>query len=186
MLGDRAFIARLLTQFRESEAGLAQEIQRALDMGDAAEARRLAHRLKGVAGNLRAAAIFEAACGIEALIDGPRAPDASAVKGPLDALRRALAQLSAEIDAARAAPTPAVSAASAAPLDARALSDRLAPLCALLEACDLAADDLWAELSDDVGCRDAGVRERVDSAVEALRYDEARALLREFAARLAG
>ncbi|MFN3615944.1 MAG: response regulator, partial [Rubrimonas sp.] len=65
ILGDPVFVARLLNQFRDNEAAVADALDAALRAGDRAEAARLAHRLKGVAGNLRAHAVFAAAAALE-------------------------------------------------------------------------------------------------------------------------
>jgi CheY-like chemotaxis protein/HPt (histidine-containing phosphotransfer) domain-containing protein len=186
MLGDRAFIARLLLQFRDGETGLADQIDAALAADDVAEARRLAHRLKGVSGNLRAAAVFAAATALEKAAS-PAAPGAGAALAPLAAaLREALARVAEDIDAARRRSAPPREAARIPPLTAPNLATRLSHLANLLDACDLTAEDVWLDLAGAMRAHDAAAASAMDEAIEALRYADARMialnLIRELSA----
>jgi HPt (histidine-containing phosphotransfer) domain-containing protein len=97
----------LLRQFASQQAGAIGEIRAALAANDAESATRLAHTLKGVAGNLGARDVHVAAAAVETLLrDG----------SPADAANRALAQLAAVLDPllARLRAAFAMSTASAA------------------------------------------------------------------------
>ncbi|MCA9658717.1 MAG: PAS domain-containing protein [Myxococcales bacterium] len=95
-------LGELLESFvRESEACL-EDVKQAGAVGDAAELRRLAHLLKGIARNVGADALAGRASALEALRDDTRA---GALIDPLvDELRAVIAQLDARRSAA---PTPA-------------------------------------------------------------------------------
>ena len=77
----------------------------------------------------------------------------------------------ARCEAAPVEPSPA-SATQAAGSIARRLDD----LITLLRQQDLAAEDVWADLAGAVRARDPEAARRLDLAVDALRYDEARTI----------
>jgi PAS domain S-box-containing protein len=65
-LGDNlGLYRRILKMFREENAGVTQEIRRAIQTEDLSQARRLAHTLKGVAGTIGANLLMEAARDLE-------------------------------------------------------------------------------------------------------------------------
>ena len=66
--GNRKLYRKLLRQFSEQQGGVMGQITAALDQGDRALAERLAHTLKGVAGNIGAKPIQSAAGALEKLI----------------------------------------------------------------------------------------------------------------------
>ena len=68
--GDAALLRLLLNQFDEQFGGVAREIAQLLESGEREEARKLAHTLKGVAGNLGAVELYACA---EAIDKGIRA-----------------------------------------------------------------------------------------------------------------
>jgi PAS domain S-box-containing protein len=63
--GNRALYRRILTKFREGQTGIVEEIRIAQQAGDSELATRLAHTLKGVAGNIGAQELFTAAADVE-------------------------------------------------------------------------------------------------------------------------
>ncbi|TAN49603.1 MAG: response regulator [Methylococcaceae bacterium] len=63
--GNRALYRRLLSRFYRHNRTAAEEIKTALQSGDGERAHRLAHTLKGVAGNLGAKSLFTAAAKLE-------------------------------------------------------------------------------------------------------------------------
>jgi signal transduction histidine kinase/DNA-binding response OmpR family regulator/HPt (histidine-containing phosphotransfer) domain-containing protein len=75
----------LLGRFADSQAQTVREIRAALSGNDTATAKRLAHSLKGAAGNLGAAALAEAAANAESAIDRNQR-----VEPALDALSKSL------------------------------------------------------------------------------------------------
>jgi signal transduction histidine kinase/DNA-binding response OmpR family regulator/HAMP domain-containing protein len=103
--GNRKLYLKLLRQFEEQQGPAVGEISVALSRGDAAMAERLAHTLKGVAGNIGAKAVQHAAGILEKLIrdkaDGRALESAgqrvSAALGPVvSQLRAVLSSTAAE------------------------------------------------------------------------------------------
>jgi CheY-like chemotaxis protein/HPt (histidine-containing phosphotransfer) domain-containing protein len=97
--GNRRLYRSLLEQFAEKQAGVAAQIAGALEHGDRAVAERLAHTVKGVAGNIGIGRVQAAAAAVERGIrEGDAAgptllADLDAALGPqLEAIRRALAE----------------------------------------------------------------------------------------------
>jgi two-component system sensor histidine kinase/response regulator len=87
--GNARLYVNLLCQFANQQAGAIGEIRAALARNDAQSATRLAHTLKGVAGNLGARDVQDAAAAVEKLLrDGSEA----------DVTNRALAQLASVLD----------------------------------------------------------------------------------------
>ena len=68
--GNKKLYRKLLRQFSNTEADAAQRIASALAENDRALAERLAHTVKGVAGNIGAAAVQNAAAHLEKAIEG--------------------------------------------------------------------------------------------------------------------
>jgi len=66
--GDSRLYASLLRQFVKGHAGAAKEIEAGLKRGDDAVAERVAHSVKGVAGNIGATAVQAAAAEVEKAI----------------------------------------------------------------------------------------------------------------------
>jgi two-component system, sensor histidine kinase and response regulator len=128
--GNRKLYVKILRQFIEQQGPAAGEISVALGRGDAPLAERLAHTLKGVAGNLGARPIQAAAAAVEKLIRA-RAK-AEEVESARHQLAVVLDPFVAELEAALNATAPqipaAVSAPAADPAQARAAAAQLARL----------------------------------------------------------
>lgn len=131
--GNRKLYVKLLRQFDSQQAGVVKEIRTALTQGDTATALRLAHTLKGVAGNLGAKPVQSAAGVVEKLLkDG----------APVDALESALGQLAATFDPFSAQLHVALAARVAArssvptvtPAQTRAVAAELAKLLAAFDS----------------------------------------------------
>jgi two-component system sensor histidine kinase/response regulator len=97
--GNRRLYLRLLRQFLDQEVDAPRAIDEALSHGDSALAERLAHTVKGVAGNLGAHGVQQAAAALEKAIregdaesEVPSARNAfaTALTGLLDRLRAAM------------------------------------------------------------------------------------------------
>jgi two-component system sensor histidine kinase/response regulator len=93
--GKGAIYLNLLRSFRTRHKEVATEIRKALDAGDAATARRLAHTIKGVAGTLGAVAVQAAGETVEHALrdDRPRAETETSIallEGAVKALVAAL------------------------------------------------------------------------------------------------
>lgn len=94
--GNEALLLRLLGEFRREQAGAAEAMDQAIRAGRLGEAERLAHTLKGVAGNLGAKRLHaEAALLEKALAQGTPA----AVAGLAETLRATLAAIRAQATA---------------------------------------------------------------------------------------
>jgi two-component system, sensor histidine kinase and response regulator len=146
--GNRTLYAKLLRQFADEQGGYPARISAALAQGDAAVAERLAHTLKGVAGNIGARAVQAAAGVLEKLIrDRAGAAEVeSAGQRLVDVLDPLVAGLrSAPKQPAPPAPpgTPAPPAAS--PEESRRRGEQLARL--LSEFDPAAADFIEANLA---------------------------------------
>jgi two-component system, sensor histidine kinase and response regulator len=96
--GNRKLYLKLLREFIEQQGTAADEIARALTAGSIDAAERLAHSLKGVAGNLGATRVQSAASTLEKLLRG-RAP-AKDVDAAREQVAAALAPLTAELQTA--------------------------------------------------------------------------------------
>jgi signal transduction histidine kinase/DNA-binding response OmpR family regulator len=94
--GNQALYQKLLRQFVDQQASAVMQIQDALDKKDVALAERLAHTLKGVAGNIGATHVQSAAGALEkAIRDGAPATDTqSAIRQVGAAMAPILAEIS--------------------------------------------------------------------------------------------
>ena len=87
MAGNRKLFRRLLIRFREENLHMDQAIQQAIESGDMQTASRLAHSLKGVAGNLWINTLHQAASTLETAIKrGDASPEGGAMTAFCDLL----------------------------------------------------------------------------------------------------
>jgi HPt (histidine-containing phosphotransfer) domain-containing protein len=143
--GNQALYVRLLRQFLEGHAAAAQQVRESLERGEKATAERLAHTVKGVAGNLAAGPVQAAAGAVEkAIRDGAEPALVETLRKRLaDALARFSAALRPALDAlaAEAAPERRADAPSAS--DPAALRTLVKRWSRLLADCDASSlDDL--------------------------------------------
>ena len=92
--GDEDLLHMLLDEFAKQFAGAIGELRAAIEQGDAELARRLAHTLKGAAGNLSAQDLQQAALALEEEFKAGRL---AGQDEPLAVVERALAELMASI-----------------------------------------------------------------------------------------
>jgi len=135
--GNRKLYVKLLRQFAEQQGPVVGQISAAQAQGDVALAERLAHTLKGVAGNIGAKPVQAAAGALEKLIRehaaGAEVETArSAVAAVLDPL---LVQLRTTLGSP-AAQTPAPESASTPPVDPEQVRAAAAQLAKLLSEFD--------------------------------------------------
>jgi signal transduction histidine kinase/DNA-binding response OmpR family regulator/HPt (histidine-containing phosphotransfer) domain-containing protein len=131
--GNRQLYVRILRQFVEQQGPAADQIAEAVARQDYVVAERLAHTLKGVAGNIGAAAVQSAAGALERLIrDRAQAGDVETARRQVGSLLTPMvAAMQAALGAPEAAPvTPPPASASANPAAAREAAARLAALLA--------------------------------------------------------
>ncbi len=143
--GNRKLYVKLLRQFLEQEGVVLAQISAALIQNDLALAERLAHTLKGVAGNIGAKSVQAAAGAVEKRIrDGAASGELEVANRQLAAqLEPLLAQLPralAEPDLAQAGP-----AAPPEPIDPGRSRDAAAQLTRLLSEFDPGAADFIEE-----------------------------------------
>ncbi len=135
-MGDEKLYLRLLNKFLEGQQDFVAQFVQSLDGGDDTAPERLAHTLKGVAGNIGARSVQAAAQELEL---------ACQQQAPREVLERLLASVLVELDPLLAAlralgAGAAATESSAAPSNADAPLERLR---ALLADSDSEAADLW-------------------------------------------
>ncbi|MFQ5642279.1 MAG: response regulator, partial [Thiogranum sp.] len=111
--GNTKLYRNILRKFRDSQAHAGDDVMTALEQGDHETAQRLAHTLKGIAGNVGASGLQEAAGRLERAIKD-RNGDAGTL---LDALRPVLAQVMASLDLLHENPQPTPDTMTDEPLD---------------------------------------------------------------------
>ncbi|MBF0627119.1 MAG: PAS domain S-box protein [Magnetococcales bacterium] len=144
MVGKRALYGSMLRKFVAGQQDAPARIREALAAGDRETAERLAHTLKGTAGNIGAGGIQEQAGLLEAAIKENRPPER---------LLTALATLETDLDALIAAlvvalpeesrEAPAAPAAPVGPVDPELFRNRVMALGRFLAEDNSDATDLW-------------------------------------------
>ena len=141
LMGDRALYLQILHRFRQRYHDAADRVREALAAGDAAEALRIAHTLKGAAGMIGAQQVYVLAAALESACAVPTPPDDGHAV-PLVRLEQALRSLLMMVDnvleSADLPPAPAA-VAEPHPPSTRMLVQHLARL---LEEGDGAAIDV--------------------------------------------
>jgi len=175
MGGNKALYLKILRKFRDSQADAVKRIRSAAGAGDMERAGREAHTLKGLAGNVGAQPLYQAAERVERLFRNAEAGDS---------IRNALTDLDTELSGVtvalgRLAANDAASA-SGKTSDIARVPKLLVKLRGLLESDDADATDVVDELtslmvSSDYARHIARLAERVDE----YDYDEALELLEE-------
>ena len=183
LAGNRALYEKLLRQFVEQQAATPDRIAERLASGDHAEAERLAHTLKGVAGNLGAGDVQAAAAELEKAIasrseaaytETLRQRVAEQLAGLIDRLRPALAAQALTASAGRAP--------SAAPIEPAALAALVAQMRKLLDEFDPGAADLLEAHRDAFGSVFTGDDlAAFDQHVQGYAFSDAQALLEQAA-----
>jgi HPt (histidine-containing phosphotransfer) domain-containing protein len=128
--GNRKLYLKLLRQFVEQQGPVVGEITAALAAGDVALAERLAHTLKGVAGNIGAKSVQSAASDLEKVIrsKAPTTEVESAKQQVTAALDPLIAGLNAGLGSAAAQPVVAAPATMVDPAKAREAAAQLGKL----------------------------------------------------------
>ncbi|MES9935621.1 MAG: response regulator [Sedimenticola sp.] len=143
--GNLKLYMQLLKKFRKNQAGAADEVIQSLEAGDPDTARRIAHTLKGVSGNLGARRLFEAARDLEECI---KKDDGACVQRQMPEVREALGQILEAIEKlGRPADTPAAKQV-VDDADMEEIGAHLKELGALLADADTAAGRYLADLME--------------------------------------
>jgi two-component system sensor histidine kinase/response regulator len=139
--GNRRLYARLLRQFVDGQGDAAKRIRESLEGGDRAVAERLAHTVKGTAGNLAAAPVQAAAGALEkAIRDGDAPASVESLRTALDdALGRFASALGPWLT--EQAPEAAPAATDSVPADPAALKGVVERWSRLLAECDAGTSD---------------------------------------------
>jgi two-component system, sensor histidine kinase and response regulator len=174
--GSSALYVGLLQKLVRTYADTPQQIAQALQDGETALAERLAHTLKGVAGNLGATAIQQCAAALEQGLRSGLAPHL--VQEALPATAQAVQQL---LVALRQVLDPLVGVAPAVPAPWSAAQDQAAAqtlqaIQQLLRADDAAAQELWHSHRS-VLHRLVHRATEVEAAIEGFDFEQALALL---------
>jgi hypothetical protein len=186
-MGNQTLLCKLLGDFLEHHAAVVAEIRAALDRDDAVAARRLAHTIQGVAGNLSMTDVFACARTAETLI---QEADQARIPVALERLDHAIqAVMPSVARLLKAGPVPMRPAAVAAPspLDAARVGSLIAELDRSLRRNSLTARKqcgaLASALAGGSGDLSASV-EQLEACLARLDFRQARTLLAQVAARL--
>lgn len=174
--GKRPLLRKLIVGFAQGFADAVPTLRRQIAQGALAEARRLAHTLKGVAASLEIGTVAAAAAAIEALLaDGSPPQD---IEERLDALERLLSPaLAAAASLTPSTPAAAVPAAAPAP-DSAAVEGAGEALRTALKRRSLGARASFDKLAQALGLSaEAALAHPVKIALDRLDYAGALALL---------
>jgi HPt (histidine-containing phosphotransfer) domain-containing protein len=152
--GNAALYRRILTKFREGQSGVVQAVRAARQAGDTELAVRLAHTLKGVAGNIGAKVLFAAANDLEqALKNDPEAdiePLLAGIDVQLEPLLSAIAALdnqgATDSEASSVSGSAEAESGAAGEVDYAALEPLLKNLDALLQRSNTKASAVVEEM----------------------------------------
>lgn len=139
---DGHLFRNMLRWFADGQGSFARDIRAAIAAGDHATAQRLAHTLKGAAGDIGATRLGEASKRLEAALQAPSAKAPSAL---LDAVEALLAQQLSHIRQATA-PLAGAPAMQSSLLDDTGLASLLRQMATLLRNDDAQALELLAPL----------------------------------------
>jgi signal transduction histidine kinase/DNA-binding response OmpR family regulator len=185
--GNAALLRKLLRRFAETQAGAVARIAAALEAGDGPGALRIAHTLKGLAGNIGAPNMAERAALVEALL---KQGGGDALPRALDEMAQELRSLCARIGAAlpagpAAAGEPDALDGAAPEVDRDALALELRQLEAMLAELDPAAAGLAEGLEERLRALGQGAAAAtLLRRVAEFEFDTALEPLREIAAAL--
>ncbi len=143
--GNKKLYRSLLTQFAEKQGDAATQISEALKSGDANLAERIAHTVKGVAGNLGINSVQQSAALVEKAIR-ERDPATDTLVADLDKVLRAqVGTVAAALGATQTETAPEV---TTKPFNAEAAADAATRLKAMLDASDGDSEETFTSLRD--------------------------------------
>jgi HPt (histidine-containing phosphotransfer) domain-containing protein len=183
LMGDNALFARVLARFRNEYRQTAAGIRHALGNGDAPQALRLVHTLKGAAGMIEAVPLRHAAQALEQVL---RQPDGSGDAWQrLARLEQALERVLLELDAAVAPPAQEQACAGVAQGAEQGWEptrgDTVRRLAGLLDDGNGEAVDLVREAAGTLAAQLGEQRyRRLADMIEAFDFDGALAMLAEW------
>ncbi len=152
--GNRSLYSSLLIKFRQSQARAAGDIREALVAGDYERAHRIAHTVRGIAGNVGAKGLQAAAAAVDAAF---RDSDPVRAEANLPALEAALRRVISSIAGFAEAESETSASEAVRLLDLAAVVPKLAQLESLLKSDDFDARNVIEELHPHFrGSRHAG------------------------------
>ena len=174
MNGNRRLYVSMLRKFVAGNRDVCQQIEKALDAGDRSASERLAHTLKGVAGNIGAVEVHSEAGKLEWLIRRKAAPDD--VAGQIVILRSTLEQFLTAVE--RALPSD-----SATTVQTEIDWDQVRALCVRLESLFAESDgdaaDVLNEHADLISAAFPHHHRRMNDAVQNFDFNTALQVLHE-------
>ncbi len=170
VLPDDALTSQLLLKFRSGQAGVPEAIRASLVEGSGEEVRRLAHQMRGVAGNLRAIEVLEAAKALEQHVERDGIADRDVVGPLVQALAAALEAVMADIDGASRTAGPPVGSGEGDGTVATVSPAEIEGLARQLRSGDMEAEDTWARLAAGVRARDPALADAVAASIDDLDY----------------
>ena len=186
--GDRPLLLRLLLQFGGEFADAGPALRAAVETQDTPLASRLAHTLKGVAGNLAAVGLFEAAKQLEAILRRGASPAeaAESLRPVEERLWEVLQTVAHLVPGGLSQATPAATGQAAAGSSTEVLRPLLLELKHTFEASDLVDDTVLARLrrrlAGSEAARDVAT---LQDAIDRFDYPRCLALVAQLATSLA-
>ena len=167
--GNKQLYRNLLIQFAEKQGSVAGRISKAIEDGERQDAERIAHSLKGAAGNLAMNQLFELAGDLERAIRDSKPEAANLVEDLTLALDRQVANIRAALLGTGTQERELVGAVPAAP---EKIANALAQLKQLLEANDADAPDAYTKLAVLLrGAPESSRLEALGAAVNSFDFD---------------
>ena len=178
--GNHHLFLKLVREFGREYQGAADDIQAAIGKGDMETVRRLAHTLKGVAGNLSAKNLQEASRGLE---EAAREEKKEVLASLLDTFRLRLGEICETARQLEGSTDPPISQVNAGPehempSEVSEIKPLVLELYTLLDDNDLEAEERFMTLKDKLGKsvhRDA--MEKIGQQISALDFDRAKTSL---------
>jgi HPt (histidine-containing phosphotransfer) domain-containing protein len=182
LAGNQALYLKVLRRFRQTQGDVVLQLNAALSAGDNVGAARLAHTLKGLAGNIAARDLQVAASRVEYALSHNEVdlqPALKAVELALERVMRALAQLADEVVDDKSIPI--VEAERSDPPNGARFEQLISQLTFLLDSGDASAAQFISTLvrENDVPERSVLLRE-LESAVGRYDFDAAKVYLSRF------
>ncbi len=169
--GNKKLYRSLLTQFAEKQGDAAAQISEALKSGDASLAERIAHTVKGVAGNLGITAVQQSAASVEKAIREADVAKNSLLADLHNVLQSQVAKVAAALGATQTEGAPVVTHAA---FNAEAASDAATRLRALLDASDGDSEEAFTSLRNAVGGKvDSSVLNALDDSIRDYDFEAA-------------
>jgi HPt (histidine-containing phosphotransfer) domain-containing protein len=180
--GNTKLYRRLLIKFLESEQNFTKQFYQAQQSNDSDAAMRVAHTLKGVAGNIGAKEIQKAANALEQAckID----TDNEQIEALLEAVESALAPVLESLKKIQAVQKPVQQ--TNRPINIEQLTPLFQKLMDLLKDDDADANEVLDEIVGIMGgSTEAGQLKRLESLIEQYSYDEATEIVKAISEKLA-